>query len=72
MENVTQRWTQSGHFLQNQGTFFAIFKIGEGRPPLPPPSCAPDICDKCPIISQYYSYLDLMRLLQRIESIYCR
>ena len=36
MENITQRWTQSGHFLQNQGTFFSIFKIGQGRPPPPP------------------------------------
>ena len=22
MENLTQRWTQLGHSLQNQGTFF--------------------------------------------------
>ena len=22
MENLTQRWTQTGHYLQNQGTFF--------------------------------------------------
>ena len=37
----SQRQTQSRHFLQNQGTFFLIFKIGQGRPP--PPSCAPGI-----------------------------
>ena len=32
MENLTQKWTQSGHFLQNWGTLFSIFKIGQGRP----------------------------------------
>ena len=42
LENVTQKWTQPGHFLQNQGTFFSIFEIGQGRPPRP--SCAPAIC----------------------------
>ena len=42
MENLTQRWMQLGHSLQNQGTFFSIFKIGQGRPPLlSPPSYAP-------------------------------
>ena len=30
MENLTQKWTQSGHSLQNQDTFFSIFKIGQG------------------------------------------
>ena len=34
MENLTQRWMQLVHSLQNQGTFFSIFKIGQGRPPL--------------------------------------
>ena len=42
MENLTQKWKQSGHFLQNQGTFFSIFKIGQGSlPPSHPPSCSP-------------------------------
>ena len=36
MEKLTQRWRQSGHSLQNPGTFFAIFKIGQGRPPPSP------------------------------------
>ena len=36
MENLTQKWTQSGHSLQNQDTFFSIFKIGQGGlPPSP-------------------------------------
>ena len=38
---ATTKWIQSGHSLQNQGTFFSIFKIGQGRPPPFPPSCAP-------------------------------
>ena len=42
MENLTQKWTQSGHSLQNQGTFFSIFKIREASP-RPPPSCAPSL-----------------------------
>ena len=33
MENLTQKWTQSGHFLKNWGTLFSILKIGQGRPP---------------------------------------
>ena len=37
-----QKWTLSGHFLQNQGTFFPIFKIVQRIPPPPSPtSCAP-------------------------------
>ena len=40
MENLTQRWTQSGPFFQNQGTFFDFYKKGsEGF--LPPPCCVP-------------------------------
>ena len=37
-ENVIQEWSLSGHFLQNQGTFFFHFqnKAGETSPPLPP------------------------------------
>ena len=42
MENLTQKWTQSGHSLQHQGTFFSIFKIREASP-RPPPSCAPSL-----------------------------
>ena len=42
MENLTQKWIQSGYSLQNQDTFFSIFKIGQGRPPSLPPSCAPE------------------------------
>ena len=37
MENLTQRWTQSGHPLQNQDTFFFDFqnRAGEASPPIP-------------------------------------
>ena len=40
MANLTYGWTQSEHFLQNQGTFFDLQKrAGEASPP----SCAPEI-----------------------------
>ena len=40
MANLTYGWTQSEHFLQNQGTFFDFQKrAGEGSPL--PSSCAP-------------------------------
>ena len=33
MENLTQKWTQSGYFLQNQGTFFDFQnRAGEASP----------------------------------------
>ena len=34
MENLTQKWTQSGHLSQNQGTFFSDFQntAGEASP----------------------------------------
>ena len=35
MENLTQKWTQSGHFSLNQGTFFD-FQNRAGEPPPPP------------------------------------
>ena len=44
LENLGQRQTQSGHFLQNQGTFSEFQnRAGESSPPLPPPhpSCTP-------------------------------
>ena len=37
MENLTQRWTQSGTFFPKSKYFFLIFKKGQGRP-LPIPS----------------------------------
>ena len=43
----TQRWTQSGHFLPNEATFFWFSNQGKGglppplALPLPPDSCAP-------------------------------
>ena len=40
MEILTQRWTQSGPFFQNQGTFPDFQKKRQGRLP-PSPSCAP-------------------------------
>ena len=33
--NLTQRWTKSGPFFQNQGTFFIYKKGQENSPPLP-------------------------------------
>ena len=42
MENLTQRWIQSGPLFQNQGTFFDFQKrAGEASAPSLP-SCAPD------------------------------
>ena len=40
MENLTGRWAQSGSFFPKSGHFFD-FQKGQGRPPFPPPSCAP-------------------------------
>ena len=41
--NLSQRQTQSGHFLQNQGTFSEFQnRAGVTSPPLPPhPTCTP-------------------------------
>ena len=41
MENLTQKWTQLGHFFTKSGHFFSIFKIGKRRPAYLPPSCVP-------------------------------
>ena len=35
MENLTQKWTQSGHFSLNQGTFFDFQNRAGELPPLP-------------------------------------
>ena len=58
MENLTQKWTQSGYFLQNQGTFSPILEIGqEGLPPPPSrPSCAL-VTVPSNLISLYQKYL---------------
>ena len=58
MENLTQTWTQSGYFLQTQGTFSPILKIGqEGLPPPPSrPSCAL-VTVPSNLISLYQKYL---------------
>ena len=36
MDTIRAFFTKSGHF-------FSIFKIGHGRPPPAPPSCAPEM-----------------------------
>ena len=47
MENLTQRWTQSGSFLPKSEYFFQ-FKKKRAREayPLPPSSCTPVSVDK--------------------------
>ena len=39
MVNLTQGWTESGPFLQNQVTFFHFHNRAREASPLPPPSC---------------------------------
>ena len=52
MENLTQRWIQSGFFLQSQGTFFWFSEVIPPHHPHPP-SCAPMITFTIWDIGQY-------------------
>ena len=50
MENLTQRWTQSGPFFPKSGHFFRFSKRAGEASPLPP-SCAPVIVAEYALIS---------------------
>ena len=52
MENLTQRWIQSGPFFQNQGTFFDSQKRA-GEPPPGAPHLPPLVARLC---LQEYTY----------------
>ena len=44
MEDSTQEWTQLGLFFSKIRALFLILKKGHGKPPpLPPPSCTPEL-----------------------------